>query len=207
MTIVAIMSTQIGAVDSVRFTAEVFDYVSKTYGKRAVGRVEDWRELMTELDGEDEEEIVYEINNFFNSVPYAEDIAHWNKSDYWATPLELLGTNAGDCEDYAIAKYYSLRALGVPEEKMRIMYVKALRFNQAHMVLAYFPKENAIPLVLDNINKRILPANRRTDLRPVYSFNAGGLWMAKAQGRGQQVQKTPKHKLWTDLTARIERGL
>ena len=112
--------------------------------------------------------------------------------------------NAGDCEDYVIAKYFALRGLGIPDSRLRMMFVTALSVNQAHMVLAYYPEPNAIPLILDNINPRILPANKRRDLLPVYSFNGEGLWLAKAQGRGSKLGSS-KHKLWDDLTARIER--
>lgn len=147
---------------------------------------------------------LYEINNFFNEIPYYTDKEHWGQSDYWATPVEMLGTNGGDCEDYVIAKYFSLRALGIPDSKMRMMFVTALRQNQAHMVLAYYPEPNAIPLILDNINPRILPANKRPDLRPVYSFNGEGLYKAKAEGRGTKLGNS-RHKMWDDLTSRIER--
>ena len=116
----------------------------------------------------------------------------------------MLGTNGGDCEDYVIAKYFSLISLGIPDSKLRMMFVTALQQQQAHMVLAYYPEPNAIPLILDNINPRILPANKRPDLRPVYSFNGEGLYKAKAQGRGTKLGSS-RHKMWDDLTSRIER--
>ncbi|MBI4206399.1 MAG: transglutaminase-like cysteine peptidase [Betaproteobacteria bacterium] len=108
-----------------------------------------------------------------------DDIIHWGKEDYWATPIEFLSTNAGDCEDFSIAKYFTLRALGVPDDRLRLTYVKELvQYNQAHMVVAYFPSPDAEPLVLDNINKTIQPASARSDLLPVYSFNGSNLWLA-----------------------------
>ncbi|WP_202940788.1 transglutaminase-like cysteine peptidase [Alteromonas macleodii] len=174
------------------------------YGLKAHNRITKWREELSSSQNLNNLDILYNINNFFNSIPYQTDIEHWGKSDYWATPIEMLGTNGGDCEDYVIAKYFSLRQLGIPDSKLRMMFVTALSVNQAHMVLAYYPEPNAIPLILDNINPRILPANKRRDLRPVYSFNGEGLWLAKAQGRGSQLGNS-KHKLWDDLTARIER--
>ena len=154
--------------------------------------------------GTDIDEKLYEVNSFFNSIPYVSDLDLWGKSDYWATPFQMILKNAGDCEDYVIAKYFALRGLGIPDSRLRMMFVTALSVNQAHMVLAYYPEPNAIPLILDNINPRILPANKRRDLLPVYSFNGEGLWLAKAQGRGSKLGSS-KHKLWDDLTARIER--
>lgn len=187
-----------------KFTQAVYTKVQSTYGTGAVKRVTQWENKLKSLNNTDVENQLYEINNFFNAIPYHTDDEHWGKLDYWATPIEALGTNGADCEDYVIAKYFSLRSLGVPDDKLRMMFVTALEYNQAHMVLAYYPKPNAIPLILDNINPRILPASKRRDLRPVYSFNGEGLWLAKAQGRGTQVGNS-RHKLWDDLTTRIER--
>lgn len=176
----------------------------KKYGIHAKKRMLAWSELIDKNKKLTTDDQLYEINNFFNEIPYYTDKEHWGQSDYWATPVEMLGTNGGDCEDYVIAKYFSLRALGVPDSKMRMMFVTALRQNQAHMVLAYYPEPNAIPLILDNINPRILPANKRPDLRPVYSFNGEGLYKAKAEGRGTKLGNS-RHKMWDDLTSRIER--
>jgi predicted transglutaminase-like cysteine proteinase len=188
-----------------KLSSEVIKKLNFRFGAKAVSRVKKWNSVLYSLDKNTSyEEKLYEINNFFNKIPYYTDQEHWGKSDYWATPIEMLGTNGGDCEDYVIAKYFSLRQLGIPDSKLRMMFVTALSVNQAHMVLAYYPEPNAIPLILDNINPRILPANKRRDLRPVYSFNGEGLWLAKAQGRGSQLGNS-KHKLWDDLTARIER--
>ncbi|MDC8829560.1 transglutaminase-like cysteine peptidase [Alteromonas gilva] len=203
---VLMLSGTIFAIGPLRFTPELFNRIEQEYGTSARERVADWQQELLDLQSEDIDEQLYEINRFFNSIPYYEDSVHFKQADYWATPVEMLATNGGDCEDYTIAKYFSLRALGVPEENMRMMYVKALDYNQAHMVLAYYPSPNAVPFILDNINPRILPASRRTDLQPVYSFNGEGLWLAKAQGRGKQLGSGSRHKLWEDLTTRIERG-
>ncbi|NVK57350.1 MAG: transglutaminase-like cysteine peptidase [Alteromonadaceae bacterium] len=197
---------QIFAVGPLKITEEIYRRILSTYGSEASQRVVEWEELLKDVNRLDEDDKLYEINRFFNAIPYYDDSVHWKQDDYWATPIEMLATNGGDCEDYTIAKYFSLRALGVPEEKMRMMYVKALDYNQAHMVLAYYSSPNAVPVILDNINPRIWPASRRQDLRPVYSFNGEGLWLAKAQGRGKQLGTATRHKLWEDLTTRIERG-
>jgi len=95
--------------------------------------------------------------------------------------LEFLATGAGDCEDFAIAKYFTLLELGVDESKMRITYVKSLRRNQPHMVLTFFASPKSVPEVLDNLIPEIKPATQRSDLLPVYSFNGTGLWTAKAR--------------------------
>ena len=144
------------------------------------------------------------VNQFFNrKVRYVEDIDLWNEVDYWETPVEALWKGAGDCEDYAIAKYFSLRHLGVSSDKLRITYVKALRQNRAHMVLTYYSSSEAMPLVLDSLIDVIKPANQRTDLLPVYSFNAEGLYLPGAKGN-KKVSDTKRLSRWQDVLKKMQ---
>jgi len=94
----------------------------------------------------------------------------------------MLASNGADCEDFSIAKYFALKELGVPIERLRITYVKAVQLNQAHMVLAYYPAPKDEPLILDNLENGVRPASERTDLVPVYSFNDEDVLLAR-QGR------------------------
>ena len=196
----------LSASPKIIFSESLYQQVQSLYGSKAVQRVKAWQHVIESNISSDVEEQLYQVNHFFNQLTFVDDIQHWDKADYWATPVEFLATNGGDCEDFSIAKYFSLRALGIPTEKLRLMYVTALNYNQAHMVLAYYPSPNAIPLVLDNINPTILPANQRADLAPVYSFNGDGLWMAKAQGQGKKLRSGGNNSLWDDLNKRIEQG-
>jgi len=179
--------------------------VNKKYGLKAKTRVELWDKMLQSSKDKKILNKLKNVNDFFNKIKYKTDPRHWRKKDYWATPYEFLGTGAGDCEDYAIAKYYSLRKLGVPENKLRITYViykkRNTRFDQAHMVLTYHHKPGATPIVLDNINKKLQLANKRKDLKPVYSFNASGLWQAKNKG-SVKVGKN-NLKAWKSLMSRI----
>ncbi len=159
--------------------------------------------IKEQATGSEKEKVEY-VNDYFNQIPYYSDLKHWKKKDYWATPFEKITTDGGDCEDYSIAKYYTLRELGVDDKKLRMMYVKAIKWGEAHMVLTYYPKANDIPLVLDNINKKLLPATQRKDLVPVYSFNGDGLWIAKAKGSGKRVGNSSKLNLWADLQKRAK---
>ena len=186
------------------FNDELFDRVAAKYGEASAQRVRIWQEMLISLNKETKEDQLFEVNSFFNKLEFKDDIEHWGQNDYWATPVEFLATQAGDCEDYTIAKYFSLVELGIPSEKLRLMYVTALRPRQAHMVLSYYDTPTSIPLILDNINKRILPANQRRDLIPIYSFNGNGLWLAKSQGRGKQVQSGGNNSLWEDLNIRMK---
>lgn len=178
--------------------------IEKEYDSDARQRVESWQQLMQESQALSEVEKLALVNDFFNNnVMFVDDILLWNKEDYWATPIEMLSIGAGDCEDYSIAKYFTLKQLGVNEDKLRITYVKAINLDQAHMVLTYFENKRAIPLVLDNLINEIKPANRRQDLIPVYSFNGTGLWLAKSRGEGQRVGDASRLSLWEDLAARM----
>ncbi|MFT5542454.1 MAG: putative transglutaminase-like cysteine proteinase, partial [Arenicella sp.] len=120
------------------FTEELFSIVQSRYNRQAEGRVRDWQSLINTLQDDSTNDQLYAVNRFFNRVAFVDDKTHWGKNDYWATPIEFLATNKGDCEDFTIAKYFSLIELGVPAQKLRLMYVTATRPRQAHMVLAYY---------------------------------------------------------------------
>lgn len=188
------------------FPPGLLDRVEQEYDEDARERVQEWQSLVNNQQDSSENNKLNSVNRFFNEVHFVDDIRVWRQEDYWATPVEFLGKNAGDCEDFTIAKYFTLRALGVPSEKLRLMYVRALRLKQSHMVLAYFEEPDSMPLILDNINKKILPASYRKDLQPIYSFNGDGLWAAKAQGRGRKIKNKGGHSSWESLMNRIERG-
>ena len=187
------------------FTPQVYARIDSIYGTEASEDVAKWRQLVAELQSEDLDEKLYQINRFFNRFDFVDDLVHWQQKDYWATPIEFISTGAGDCEDYTIAKYFSLIELGVPEQQLRLMYVTALELRQPHMVLAYYETPTSVPLVLDNINRRILPANKRRDLSPIYSFNGNGLWAAKAMGTGRKLRGSGPMKMWDDMVERLDR--
>jgi len=177
-------------------------FIGEKYGGGAERRVARWQTIMNENRSEPVLDQLNLVNHFFNKIPWKSDMEHWHQRDYWATPLEMLATNGGDCEDYAIGKYFTLRELGIPTEKLRITYVIALNLNQAHMVLAYYDTPDADPLILDNLNEHIMPASVRKDLQPVYGFNGDGLWMARQRGE-ELRQDNSSNFQWRDLNARL----
>lgn len=146
------------------------------------------------------------VNEFYNRrVLFREDPQVWGQADYWASPLETLARGQGDCEDFAIAKFFTLVAAGVPAPQLRLVYVRAqiggtLGPSVAHMVLAWYATPMAEPLILDNLITEVRPASRRPDLVPVFSFNADGLW----QGAGQQAVGDPLARLsrWREILAK-----
>jgi len=165
-------------------------------------RIADWHALMQEKRSVSEMEKLESVNNFFNQLEFVDDQYHWGKADYWATPQEMLASNGGDCEDFATAKYFTLRQLLIPDEKMRLTYVKALKLKQPHMVLSYYAEPSADPLVLDSLVKTIRPASERPDLIPIYSFNGNGLWLAKKQS-SDRLGGAERLSLWQELQLRF----
>ena len=193
-----------GQVDGAPQLAEpVVTRIEHEYGDYALQRVEKWQAMIAAAGNMPEREKLETVNRFFNAMRFVSDAVLWGKEDYWATPLETLLANGGDCEDFSIAKYFTLRQAGVAQEKLRLTYVKALDLNQAHMVLMYFSTPGADPLVLDNLDKTIKPASMRKDLLPVYSFNAGGLWIARSQGAEQHIGSSSRLSQWNAVIARI----
>jgi len=191
------------APGSLLIDKKLLAHIEKQYGPDARKRLVNWSKLVIRNTKLTDLEKLKLVNNFFNKVQFISDKEHWKKTDYWATPLEFLTTNGGDCEDFSIAKYFTLRELGVPMEKLRLTYVKSLTLNQAHMVLSYFVEPVADPLILDNIIKKIKPASDRRDLIPVYSFNGEGLWIAKERGQGRFVGDSRKISPWNNMMGRM----
>lgn len=169
-------------------------------------RLTGWKELLVSPQNRSADDLakLKLVNDFMHRTPFYCDPVMWCAEDYWAKPVEFLANDGGDCEDFSIAKYFTLRALGVADAKLRIVYAVYRRggFTGAHMVLAYYERPDAEPLILDNINHSILPASGRPDLDPIFSFNSGGLWSAKEQkGRGQP--STP-YRSWGDHWRRVQ---
>lgn len=179
--------------------------VEHRYGKQAAKRLRAWQKLVDRLWRADEMEKLNAVNAFFNQARFVDDRKLWGQEDYWATPKAFLIKFAGDCEDFAIAKYFTLRTLDVSEKKLYLTYVKSIRLKQAHMVVTYFKKPRTIPLVLDNLNPNILPVTQRRDLVPIYSFNGQGLWLAKQRGKGKLLGHSSRLKKWRALLQKLKK--
>ncbi|PID41781.1 MAG: sulfate adenylyltransferase [Proteobacteria bacterium] len=182
---------------------QLLDYAESKFGTTAKSRLLQWQELANSTPDSNELETLKKVNAFFNKARFVSDIKQWGREDYWATPVEMLITNAGDCEDYSIAKYFTLKEIGIADEKLRITYVKALELNQAHMILAYYATPTSDPLILDNLIDSIQPASKRPDLAPVYSFNGEGLWLSRLRGQGKRIGDASKLDRWVDVNKRL----
>ena len=183
---------------------ELLQKAEKKYGREAYNRLTAWENFIRQDKSKTDREKLEKVNRFFNSrIRFATDMEVWGVEDYWATPIEFLCKGAGDCEDFSIAKYFTLRAMGVNDEKLRITYVKAIQFNIHHMVLSYYSEPEAEPLVLDNLVDSISPGSKRTDLMPIFGFNGSGLWMAKQRGQGKLAGNSSRIRLWQDLLLKM----
>ena len=192
---------------SFKLDSRLLARAEQKYGSSARLRLEAWEKLIIEDTSKTDREKLEKVNNFFNQMEFVNDIYHWKVNDYWATPIEFLGTQAGDCEDFSIAKYFTLRAMGIEDEKLNLTYVKAITLNEHHMVLAYYSTPGSEPLILDNIEFNILPASKRRDLVPIYSFNGTGLWLAKQMGKGKLAGSSSRLKRWQDVVQRMSEDI
>ncbi|MDF1884522.1 transglutaminase-like cysteine peptidase [Sulfurimonas sp. SAG-AH-194-C21] len=182
------------------------ELAEKNHGEKARQRMISLVKLLNTIQNKTELEKLKYINDFFNAITYSSDLKVWNKKDYWATREEFLSIDQGDCEDYVIAKYFSLRQLGLSNEKIFLTYVKAIKYRQSHMILTYYENKNSIPLILDNIVQTILPASKRKDLLPLFNFNGEKIYMAKQRGLGRVVPKGKINlKQWSNLILKIKR--
>jgi predicted transglutaminase-like cysteine proteinase len=176
---------------------------AQRFGAGTETRLDAWKRYAAQRKGAplSEMDLLVEVNRTLNQVRFVDDAVHWREADYWATPAESVGSNGADCEDFSIAKYFLLKELGVPITRLRMTYVKAVRLNQAHMVLAYYARPDAEPLVLDNLEDAVRPASQRADLVPVYSFNDEEVWI-ETRGRSGSPRQI---RNWSLLLERLDR--
>ena len=140
---------------------------------RQFNRSTTWAQLSKRAEGKSPLEVLKLVNSFWNTWPYREDMANWGKPDYWAIPAQFL-KKSGDCEDYAIAKYFTLKELGIPPGDMRIVVLRDTIRNLAHAVLVVYLDGEAY--VLDNLSNVVQPHSRLRNYNPQYSVNENGRW-------------------------------
>jgi predicted transglutaminase-like cysteine proteinase len=132
-----------------------------------------WAALLGSLVGQAPLAQVDAVHRFVNGWEYRSDADNYGRSDYWATPVEFF-RRAGDCEDYVIAKYVSLRALGFGADRLRMVVLQDVVRNLAHAVLAVY--QDGAVYILDNLSNAVLPQDRLTHYQPYYSINESSRW-------------------------------
>ena len=133
-----------------------------------------WSGFLAGLQGRDRQSQIAEVNRYINRKQYVLDPLNYGVPDYWATPGQFLNRN-GDCEDYAIAKFMSLRALGFDDRSLRIVVLRDLNLRLPHAVLVVYHRGKA--LVLDNQVEHVVPASAIRHYRPIYSINEHSWWL------------------------------
>lgn len=160
-----------------KWTAVMQRFESPANTPAASRRVKLWKAEIQRLQGKSRAEQIAGINAFLNAIPYVEDINNYSTRDYWATPDEFLA-RGGDCEDFAIAKYVSLRALGFLPQQLRIAIVQDQVKNIPHAILVVY--SGAESFVLDNQDKQVEPAALVTRYKPIFSINSTSWWLHRA---------------------------
>jgi len=156
------------------------------------------KDLLHKLKSASDIKKLNSVNSWINFIHYKSDMQLYGVRDYWATLYEFVGKNAGDCEDYVIAKYYILKALGIDPHRMKFTYVIYQDFRgrkSSHMVLSYLkvlhPKSKDDILILGNNNRLVLPASKRPDLVKMIKMING--------------DTGPKSKKWKKLEYNMKR--
>lgn len=167
-----IKSTNIAAFT--KWTSVMKRFETQMQASTQAPRIQMWKNALANMKGKSAREQIEAVNTYMNNVQYIEDKKNYGKSDQWATPAEFLA-NGGDCEDFAIAKFASLRALGFSSDKMRIAIVQDKIKRIAHALLIVYTDEGAV--VLDNQNKRVEFAENVTRYKPVFSISSSSWWL------------------------------
>ncbi|MCI5061093.1 MAG: transglutaminase-like cysteine peptidase [Alphaproteobacteria bacterium] len=144
---------------------------------RDQGAIGKFKQDLAALKGLPLEKMVSRVNSMMNAKRYVSDKANYGQTDYWATPVEFF-KRGGDCEDFAIAKYTALKALGVPESRLRIAIVQDMQKNIPHAILIVYTDKG--PMVLDNQIKSAIPASRVSHYKPIFSINQQAWWLHTA---------------------------
>ncbi len=127
-------------------------------------RVPEWRKFLDSLTDKSRLEQIQAVNTYMNRRSYIEDLPNYGVPDYWATPREFL-TKDGDCEDYAIAKFMSLRQLGFGADELRVVVLQDMNLNAAHAVLIVYHEGKA--LLLDNQIRQVVDSALVRHYRPL----------------------------------------
>ncbi len=141
--------------------------------------ITEWQNSIRRFEGLSLRSMADKVNDFVNETRYIVDSKNWGRSDYWATPVEFM-QRGGDCEDFAIAKYTALRALGVPEERLRVAIVHDLQKNIPHAVLIVYTDDGSV--ALDNQTDYLIDGERLERYKPIFSINRQAWWLHTSGG-------------------------
>ncbi|MFT3735783.1 MAG: transglutaminase-like cysteine peptidase [Rhodocyclaceae bacterium] len=185
------------------FAVPLIERMQARFGAQSSERFSAWSQALRSVGGNERQRLAA-VNALANRAPWSSDDLTWGQTDYWATPGEFIARQTGDCEDYVIAKYFSLLALGVDPASLRLTYVRAFMDGQLtpHMVLAWYAQPDAEPLLLDNLDPRLLSASQRPDLSPLFSIAGSAAMPVREGGRARQISDVTLSR-WEALQKRV----
>lgn len=153
---------------------------AKTFNKCHAQR---WQDLVDQLRGQDLTSQLQAVNGFMNKTRYIVDPINWGLKDYWATPGQFFA-KFGDCEDYAIAKYLTLKRLGVAPGIMRIVVLQDMNLRVAHAVLAVYTDSGIV--ILDNQIRQAVLSSVIRHYKPIFSINEEAWWLHRGRRRANR---------------------
>ena len=145
--------------------------------------------FLNTIKDDDDKTKVEKVNRYINRIIPQYDAYNYKNEEYWATPFEFFSNAGGDCEDYVIAKMYSLERLGISPKIMYMSAVKEKYVGGDHMVLSLHVDKNSPPLVLDNLSTKVLPIDKRIDLELVFMFNEYGFYQLENHKKLREINK------------------
>jgi predicted transglutaminase-like cysteine proteinase len=115
-----------------------------------------------------------EINRAVNlAIQPMSDLAQYRVMDIWASPLMTFNSGAGDCEDYAIAKYVALQEIGIKSDDLRLVLVHDHAVDQDHMVIA--ARDHGQWLILDNRTMWMITDREMSRVTPLAALGGQGV--------------------------------
>ncbi len=171
-----------------KLTQKELEYI-KNSPKKAyiINRFKKFKQMRIKVAGLSTQKKLAHVNAFFNKILPIKDLTKYNYDDYWATRKEFIIQGHGDCEDYTIAKYFTLVEIGIDKRNLYLAVVKVKGKSSYHMNLLYLDTPTSIPLVLDNLSFKVVPISIRKKLIPKFVFNEYGAYVLTKQGLGKKI--------------------
>lgn len=131
----------------------------------------EWRKMLAKAKGDSPADQLNDVNRFLNLFDYVPDTVNWGGIDYWETPREFFN-KGGECKDYSISKYFTLRILGWPSDKLWIIILQDLNLGVTHAILA--AKLDDRTLILDNQVPDLVDQSRIRHYKPIFGLGESG---------------------------------
>lgn len=172
-----------------KLTIKEVNYIKSSKNKSyIINRFKQFKVMRNKAINLTTEQKLAHVNSFFNRILPVNDATKYNADDYWATRKEFIIQGNGDCEDYTIAKYFTLLELGIDKKNLYLAVVQVKGKTTYHMNLLYFKTLKSIPIVLDNLNYKILPLPYRKELEPKFAFNEYGAFILTKKGLDKKIK-------------------